>query len=239
MRRVFIYGGCTSRDAVDHYPDYDLELHSYIARQSLISAYRPADKALFDPSGVDGSFQRRMLAGDITGTAPRHLREHATDIDLVVWDMMIERVGVQKVRSGGMVTRNGTPRAAGVPKEALAGSYVFGTDPHFTQWEWALGKFVETLNSLDLLDRVVVNATPWATHDSSGRPARSESTMTPDWFNPRIVRYWDAAEQHGFKVARVDPIDAVADPGHKWGPAYFHYDSRTYQAQLEAITALI
>lgn len=40
MRRVFIYGGCTSRDAVDHYEDFGLELQSYIARQSLISAYR-------------------------------------------------------------------------------------------------------------------------------------------------------------------------------------------------------
>lgn len=94
MRRVFIYGGCTSRDAVDQYADYGLQLHSYIARQSLISAYRPADPALFDTRGVEGTFLRRMLAGDIVGTLPKHLDENAAEIDLVVWDLMIERVGV-------------------------------------------------------------------------------------------------------------------------------------------------
>ena len=113
MRKVFIYGGCTSRDAVDHHEDYGLELHSYIARQSLISVYRPADAKLSDTAGIEGTFQRRMVRGDIASTLPTHLAEKATEIDLMVWDLMIERVGVQKVRSGGMITRNGVPRRAG------------------------------------------------------------------------------------------------------------------------------
>lgn len=239
MRKVFIYGGCTSRDAVDQYADYGLELHSYIARQSLISAYRPADAKLFDPRSVEGSFQRRMLAGDIVGTLPQKLEEVAAEIDLVVWDLMIERVGVQKVASGGMITRNGTPRAEGVGREAMGGSYVFGTDPHFRQWEWAFAKFTETLDRIKLRDRIVVNATPWALYDKHGDFTRSDSDMTPEWFNAKVERYWQTIADAGLKVARVPQAGAIADPDHRWGPAYFHYVPGTYRSQLRAITALL
>lgn len=239
MRKVFIYGGCTSRDAVDYYGDHGLELHSYIARQSLISAHRPADPGLFTVAADERPFQRRMLRGDVAGSMPGHLTEHAADIDLMVWDLMIERVGVRRVRSGGMVTENGMPLSEGTPRSALQGAYRFGTDAHLRQWVWALDRFVATLDRLGMTSRVVVNATPWATVDFHGEPAKSDSEMTPEWFNGNVVRYWDEIERRGIKVARIAQSDSVADPYHKWGPAYFHYVPSTYRAQLDAITALI
>lgn len=239
MRKVFIYGGCTSRDAVDHYEEFGLELQGYIARQSLISAFRPADPALFDTANIAGTFQRRMVRGDIAGTMPKHLEQNASEIDLMIWDLMIERVGVQKVRSGGMITRNGVPRADGVLPSALGGSYTFGTDEHFRQWTWGLYKFVDVLRATGLRGKVIINATPWATVNQRGEPMESDSSMTPEWFNSHVARYWDAAEREGIKVARVDPAEAIADTDHKWGPAYFHYVPETYQAQLRAITAML
>ncbi|MDO5533303.1 MAG: DUF6270 domain-containing protein [Propionibacteriaceae bacterium] len=237
MSRVFIYGGCTSRDAVDLYKDFGLELHSYIARQSLISAFRPADPLLFEVAADERPFQRRMLAGDVRGSMPKHVRANAQEIDLVIWDLMIERVGVNKVRSGGMVTRNGTHLAPDAPEDALQGAYVFGTDAHFGQWKWALDRFLSLLEDTDLTERVVVNATPWAVVDKNGERAQSKSTMTPEWFNGHILRYWDAIEERGLRVARVPQSAAVADPDHKWGPAYFHYVEDTYRAQLDLILA--
>lgn len=138
-----------------------------------------------------------------------------------------------------MVTRNGTPRAQGVGRSAIGGSYTFGTDPHFMQWSWALKKFVGTLNRLRLRDQVVVNATPWAVYDKHGDLMRSDSAMTPEWFNGHVERYYRAIEQEGIKVARVPQAAAIADPNHKWGPAYFHYAPGTYHSQLEAITELL
>lgn len=239
MRRVFIYGGCTSRDAVEYYPEYNMHLQGYIARQSLISAYRPANPSLFDTSSIEGSFQRRMLQGDIISSMPKHLTQNHADIDTIIWDLMIERVGVQKVTSGGMVTRNGTPLAKGVGSRELSGSYLFGTDHHFKQWCWALGRFLATLESLNLKEKVIVNATPWAIADKHGQPPKSSSAMRPKWFNREIQRYWQAIERAGIKVAQVSQDDAIADPDHKWGPAYFHYVSETYRAQLNAITQLL
>lgn len=224
---------------MDHYESFGLELQSYIARQSLISAYRPADAGLFATAGIEGTFQRRMVRGDIAGTLPEHLATNAKDIDLMVWDLMIERVGVQKVLSGGMITRNGVPRRNGVQPSALGGSYTFGTDEHLRQWTWGLYKFVDTLRATDLRGKVVINATPWATVNQKGERMESDSSMTPEWFNENVLRYWDAAETEGIKVARVSHQDAIADTEHKWGPAYFHYVPETYRAQLRAITELL
>jgi hypothetical protein len=238
MRKVFIYGGCTSRDAVDHYPEHDLELHSYIARQSLISAFHPARAALFNVDAITSSFQKRMLRWDVTGKLPRHLTQYAEEIDLIVWDLMIERVGVRPVRGGGYVTNNPQTRKYATPGR-LGEVIGFGTDEHMELWEAALQQFMSVLKDTGLYDKIVVNGTPWALLDKHGQQAHYPAAgFEPDWFNETVQPYWAMIEYHGIPVARVSQHDAVADPDHQWGPAYFHYIPATYQAQLEAITAI-
>lgn len=236
MTRVFIYGGCTSRDTADFcYDDYGMELHSYIARQSLISAFSPAAPDGFDLSKVKGKFQSRMLAGDIAGSLPGHLETSADSIDLIVWDFMIERTGVHEVKGGGMITRNSVHRR----NKRLGQLHRFGTEEHFTLWCGALEKFETETKRLGLFEKTVVNATPWALVDTSGTRPDYNAGMSPELFNEVVEAYWSAAEEAGLKVARIAQEDAVADPEHKWGPAYFHYVPETYKAQMEAITALI
>lgn len=238
MTNVFIYGGCTSRDAVDHYQDYGLELHSYIARQSLISAFHPARPALWDFDTITSTFQKRMLRWDVAGRLPKHIQDNAEDIDLIVWDLMIERVGVRPVRGGGYVTNNPQTRKQATPGR-LGNVIKFGTDEHLELWSAALQEFVSVLKATELYDSVIVNGTPWALLDAHGNKADyPDAGFSPEWFNATVQPYWARIEYHGIPVARVSQHDAIADPDHKWGPAYFHYVTTTYKAQLEAITAL-
>lgn len=237
MRSVFIYGGCTSRDAVDYYPDFGLNMVGYVARQSLISAFGPAKLSGFDFSGVSGSFNQRMLKGDILSSMPRLVAEASADLDVLIWDLMIERVGVYPVPGGGMVTRNGVPRAPGT--QPLGRAVVFGSHEHIDLWAHALAQFRAVLESIGAWEKVVINATPWALVDNTGNPTRSTSRMTAQWFNERVEAYWALAEASGVRVARVSQDDAIADPGHKWGPAFFHYVPETYQAQLRAIEGVL
>lgn len=237
MTRVFIYGGCTSRDAVDYYSEHGWELHKYLARQSLISAFKPADPNEFEFDSPESKFQRRMYEGDVNSTLPATVKREAKNIDLLVWDLMIERNGVAKVRSGGMVTRNGVPKKAGT--QTIGGSYAFGTDGHLRLWLWALEKWVSVLDRAGLKDKTVLNATPWALVDKHGEPMKSKGGMTAEWFNEKIATYWDAIEAQGIRVARIPQEVAIADPDHNWGKAFFHYVPETYKAQLEAISKLI
>src|SRR5699024_11610225 len=68
---------------------------------------------------------------------------------------------------------------------------------------------------VDLREKLVVNATPWAVQTISGEPMQSSSGMTPAWFNENIERYWEEVGVRGIKIARVSPGDAIADPDHK------------------------
>ena len=106
-------------------------------------------------------------------------------------------------------------------------------------WEGNLDRLVRLLKHHDLLEKTVINATPWATFDKHGQPATSSSEMTPDMFNPVAEELWDLAETRGIKVARLSRDMAIADPDHKWGPAYFHYIPETYKAQIETITSMM
>lgn len=238
MKNVLIYGGCTSRDAVDHYLEYELKLHSYIARQSLISAFSPATDVLRSVQPITSTFQRRMLKWDEAGTLPEHIRKNSHEIDLVIWDLMIERVGVRPVLQGGFVTNNPQTRAY-AKANRLGATIDFGTDRHFDLWSQALDSFRKVLQETNLLDKTVVNATPWALFEKSGsRTHYPDSGFEPTWFNETVQRYWALIEDRGIAVAHVNQADAVADPNHKWGPAYFHYVPETYIAQLNSITAL-
>ncbi|GAA1893694.1 hypothetical protein GCM10009715_43580 [Paeniglutamicibacter psychrophenolicus] len=160
----------------------------YVARQSLISAYRPAAKKHFNFNFISSSFQRRMLVGDVESSLPKLLVEHADDYDIIVWDMMVERLGVRKVSTGGMVTRNVDHAAAGHTAVKMGGFYDFGTDAHFTQWVWAFDRFMETLDQVGAREKLVVNATSWASVDIYGMLPYDPEGRSPEWFNDPIQR---------------------------------------------------
>lgn len=240
MRQVFIYGGCSSRDAVEWYPNHNLELHSYIARQSLISAFNPTNPNLWDFSPMTKEWQQRMMRGDAASNLPAHIQEHHQQIDLIIWDLMIERVGVRRIRSGGYMTNNPSNRKHIKNRSSIRARTSFGTDEHKHLWSQALEHFVALLKDTGLQDKIVVNGTPWALHDKHGQKAYFPKTgIEPEWFNTTIEQYWQLIEAHDIPVARIKQEHAIADPDHKWGPAYLHYIPETYQAQLEAITDTI
>lgn len=179
-----------------------------------------------------------MVVWDVAGTLPGYVRKIADDVDLIVWDLTDERLSVRAVKSGGYVTGNSNTIKHAIP-DILSQPIQFGTPEHLSLWEKALGDFVAVLEETGTLDKVVVNATPWALIDNHGRPTDYPSTrIDPRWFNQTAEQYYSLIEDRRISVARVDQADAVADSDHKWGPAYFHYVPSTYRSQLDLITAL-
>lgn len=232
MTRVFIYGSCVTRDAEPWFREYGFEMVRYIARQSLISAFHKAKVAEYDLSPVDSPFQRRMIKGDISSNLRSEIKK--TDPDLIVWDICDERGGVKKAPTGGFISSITNHTKRGIHPGPFGKNLPFGDDRHFIMWERALSQFLTTLNALGLDHKIVLNATPWALRDETGKDLGD----VPRTFNENAERYIAAAEAVGVLVARVPQEHAVARSDHKWGPAPFHFVDGTYRAQLEAITAL-
>ncbi|RWZ83773.1 DUF6270 domain-containing protein [Glutamicibacter sp. HZAU] len=230
MTRVFIYGSCVTRDSVTWFKDYGLEMVGYVARQSLISAYRPSNSSEYDFSAIKSNFQSRMCKGDVEGNLRFEIQRSAPDV--IFWDLCDERLGVRIVKSGGMVTQSRNHVAEGLHPGPFGRALLFGADDHFELWNRGLKQFMSTLDRLGLSDRLYLNATPWAMKDEFGNEQSALAKRAKD-FNSKAERYLNLAGEKGAQVVRTRQDDAVSQSvGHKWGAAPFHYTEGTYKAML-------
>jgi hypothetical protein len=228
--RVFIAGSCVSRDTFALLDPERYALEGYVARQSLISAFTgPAADVPALPEHLS-PFQRRMLAGDVAGDLPRRLRRAAGTVDLLLWDVVDERLGVYRLPDGSFVTR--TPELIGTALhdhlERTARLVAFGSDEHLGLWRAAAGAWVEVLRRHDLLARTLVVAPPWATRSDDGSPVPTSFGLGAEQANRLSAPYLACAAALGAPVLTVPPDTAVAAAGHRWGLAPFHYADATY-----------
>lgn len=234
MTRVFIYGSCVTRDSEPWFEEYGLEMVGYVARQSVISAFRKSNVSEYDLTGIASSFQRRMFAGDITGNLRFEVQRSKADV--VFWDICDERLGVKKVRSGGMVTHSIDYVEAGAHPGPFGSIIRFGDDEHFALWERALEEMLAALARYGLADKLYLNATPWAVEDEFGNDRNGQKKLA-NIFNTASERYLDAARRKGVHIVTIPQESAISrTDSHKWGPAPFHYTEATYRRMLEELT---
>lgn len=227
-----------TRDGVEYWGDYGLELGWYVARQSLISAVNPADLALFDTSRIASEFQRRMAVNDIAGDLCETIIAARDTLGLILWDLTDERFGVNRVPAGGFVTRV-VHYEDGVYQgdEPLERPTTLGASDHLALWKSAADVFLGRLEESRLLDRLIVNATPWALADENGEDPAGSPGTAPQRHNAAIKPCYEYLESRGVRLIRPPIERVVARVDHQWGRAPFHYVPDTYHAALELIAA--
>ncbi|KRE35508.1 hypothetical protein ASG73_16365 [Janibacter sp. Soil728] len=226
--RTFIYGSCVSRDTLETMADTH-ELLAYVARQSAISAGRPAEGVWPQLTHIESPFQRRMVQGDIEGNALSEIARRADEIDLLVLDLIDERGGVIEV-GGGYVSRHAELWQAGGDAATRDGHRVdFGTDEHFALWSPAVARLAAGIAELGLSDRVILLETEWASTMDDG-----ESLDIPDWdlpphrANVKYRRYYDRVRALGWPVVSLPAELTASTRDHKWGASPFHYTAAAY-----------
>jgi len=238
MVRTFIYGSCVSRDTFEFMDQSRFQLARYVARQSLASAYSPARHPASDLSGLGSPFQRRMLEWDERSALPALLREDGGSIDLLVWDIVDERLGYFEFADGSIIT-NSVERIEfrGSLWEQSGARYVpFGSDEHFETFSRTLDRFVVDLSQLGLLDRVAFISLPWANLDDQNNDTPPSFGMSSHRANSLMERYIRAVRRRLPRHPIGSNISAVAGSSHTWGVAPFHYTDETYIKVRNAIT---
>lgn len=229
---VTIYGSCVSRDAMAFLKPGSTIL-GYIARQSIISAAAPRTPV---PGDVDleSAFQRRMVEDDFRSTAFRTIRALAPRTDVLVLDLVDERLGVVPVPGGSYVTRSMELVKSGLLADLTDQPVEFGTDQHFALWRRAVGRFIRDLDELGLTGRTLLVEGTFADRDEAGQPAPMSNGQPAQVWNTKYARYHDVLKRAGIETHTVGER-AVSDPRHKWGPAAFHYTADAYRAVVEAV----
>lgn len=237
--RLLIHGSCVSRDTVP-FLGPGFQLVKYTARQSIISAMSPPVALPAEPS-LSSPFQARLVRDDFTSSVPATLRARPDEVDLLLVDLVDERLGVVGLPGGGFLTRSQELLDSGL-LEALPGGALrvipFATEEHFALWRPAAERYVDLLRETGLLERtLLVEATFAATTDAGG-PATQWWGEPAEAWNEAYRRYHDVLAQAGVRT-HVIGERAVACSTHQWGPAAYHYADDAYLAIAAAVRQLV
>lgn len=185
-------------------------------------------------------FQRRMVEGDWTGSLLHRLRARQEDVDLVLWDLCDERLGVWRLADGRVVTRSVDGMSSGLDAAVAAeAEHVSLGDPqHRALFQDRLRSFRQDLDDLGLRARTLVLAPAWATQDDEGTPTPSSYGLRAAAANPIFSDYHDLVEELvGVPVLRIPADEVRATRQHRWGPAPFHYADPVYLSLVTRIQA--
>lgn len=232
-----IYGSCVSRDTVEFCARPETNLKRYVARQSLISAFGPETKTVLDLKKLSSPFQRRMVKDDLNGSLRKLLPSIVQDSEILIWDLVDERLGVYRTEGGGYVTRSFELIKSGNDEELRKEARLisFGSDEHFELWTAALKDFAKELKELAYLSRVHLIAVPWAEKGVDGTKTPWSHGLSAKKANKLYARYFYAAEEFFNVIWIGKDRKPLATTEHKWGFAPFHFDQDTYLEIADAL----
>lgn len=233
--RILIYGSCVSRDTVESMGD-DAVVVDYVARQSLVSAVGRAWSGLGD-LGLQSPFQTRSLAGDLAKDGLPRLRAAAPRSDLVLIDLVDERLGVHLHGDGRAATHSYELTKSSALSVVSSGSEFLGigSHQHFEKWRRAVWHLRQVLEGEDLWDRTLVLAPRWAERDDLGQALPDWRSLSIAEVNHRYQRYFDYLESAGLPLATVPSADCLAQSDHKWGSQPYHYAPTVYDCLVQQV----
>lgn len=229
---VSVYGSCVSRDVV-RVAESSLELKSYYARSSWISATTPPVALPNEPSKLSSAFQQRMLEYDYQSRALNGAA--ASTEDLVLMDLVDERLGVYPVKPFGYVTwLNELNHSGWLPHTPHEGLIDFGSDKHFSLFKDAVPLVVEKLHDKNS----VLLKFKFAGDSIEGLEVPETRGKSGSWWDEQYERYYDAAEDAGMTLLEVPAQYCVTTKDHRWGIAQYHYVDDFYFWVAEKLRAL-
>lgn len=240
LPKVFVYGSCVARDALATVPKR-YQVSRYIARQSLLSVGHDASANLPALDEFAHGFQRRIVASDWSGNLLHEVDVALGDgsVDALLWDLTDERYGVHWFPDGGVATRTVDVQGTSLMKLLPPETHVpFGSPEHLEGWDMAADEFATFLRARGLLEKTMVLRIPWAARSVDGSPVPASAGMDAKAAEEAFEPYFSRLKALGFAVAdlRQGP-EALADPGHRWGLAPFHYAPEVYERIVAALDA--
>lgn len=241
--RTFIHGSCVSRDLLTLLADHGFELSHYSPRQSLIPLLGAVPDLVnaLDTTRLTSRFQRRAAEGSITADVGRELDKRHANVDIVLWDITDERLGVYEV-DGGYVTRTIELFNSGLDKslQAVGRHIAFATDEHFDLWTRGVRIWAEQLRRRGLADRVVVVAPPWAAQFTDGTPTPPSTGVSAQLHEELATGYYDAIARELPQARFVGrTLETRSSVNMKWGQSPFHFDGPTYNAIASQVFTLV
>ena len=161
--KIAIFGSCVSRDSVEFMPE--AEVVTYVARHSVTSLESPHGAEGMDLSELTSAFQERMVTNDLHGSGLERIVHTASDLDVVLLDLVDERRGFWQFSDGTTMTNSIEVESCGAARAARRGGarlVEFGTDEHFKAWKSGYIKLIDGLKGAGLWEKTILLDIEWA-----------------------------------------------------------------------------
>ena len=242
---VSIFGSCTSRDLFRLYPSDALELKTYIARQSVVSAVSepvPLDeKSLV----LDSPFQRTAVCRDFNKSAFDLLREDGSEwliIDLIDERFSPVKMGTSYVTKSSVAVQGGV-----IPEDMHASTRTWnGTDFIIDGigLKSYISRFAEKLLEIYEPDHIIIHRamTVEQYKDTKGElHFYSEHELKVGNIVNQIISFMYNQLKECIPQAKV--IDKIShyygSEMHLWGLATVHYEDGYYADVMKKIVSLV
>ncbi|KAF1726181.1 hypothetical protein CSC78_05835 [Pseudoxanthomonas japonensis] len=231
MPKIFIFGSCVSRDALEQVPD-SFELAGYLARTSMASVGMPpvddAD-ARAKVAALPSPFQRRMAINDFDKSTLSVIS--STPHDLLLIDFIDERFNLIST-GASFFSHSGELQHAGLdPGERAV--IAPGSDEFLALWLAGFERFVAAVD----IATVVLNRAYWAEQFPDGSDASSLRWIRSS--NAILQQLYDAVEARwSLRTIYYPKASVLADPEHRWGKAPYHYSQSFYEHAIRSLKVL-
>lgn len=174
--KIAIFGSCVSRDTAEFMPEAEVEV--YVARHSVTSLQSPHGTAGIDLSDLNSAFQKRMVTNDLDGSGLERIVNNASDLDVVLLDLVDERRGFWQFPDGTTLTNSIEVEACGAAREARrsgARLIEFGSEEHFVRWKSGFVQLVDGLRDAGLWEKTILLDIEWAGAVDGAQHPQSDS----------------------------------------------------------------
>lgn len=211
-----------------------IDLAGYYARSPLSSAMERRAFVGPDTKKIASPFQARMVEQDLTGAARRAVSRDRWD--LLVVDLIDDRLPLVVDEHGAVACLSPEMKSSGYQPGTRNRLVAWTSDEGFERWCRGWDRLVRRLRWRRRLRDLRVNEAWWSADPIPGVET-PEGTYNPKWAadaNEQLARrYAYMARTVGpEQFYRFEPQELRVDPGHQWGPNFFHYGPDYYQALL-------
>lgn len=209
-----------------------MQVRAYVARSSFISAATsPIESA--EPK-LPSAWQRRMVLDDVSSRSFQRLIDAEAHSELLLIDLVDERLGVLEVGDNQYVTNSAEFKASGIAERLPSRRQInFGSEEHFALWLVGALSLAEQLTERNAINKALLIETWFAESDAKGVPIPPFWGISATTWNQNYQRYFAAMRELGFATYRL-PETVRSDPNHRWGPAHYHYEESVYRDVVAA-----
>lgn len=232
--RILIVGSCVSRDIFEFCAAPDFIIADYFARTSFASLGAPptVDNALL--GRIEGDFRRRMVLRDMDKSLFTTIQH--SNFDLILLDLIDDRFDIV-LRDGGALTLSEEYMGGAEPAD-ISGCRLPNTNPKRHElWRQGLSKFLHEIKARGWENRLVVNRSFWALHQQDGQPIARYRRNELRRQNLILTKFYGeiaaAMPQAAWLTYPTEIL--VADRGHKWGEAPFHFVQQVYESGISQL----